>query len=172
MRASSGEIHTIIETIATTVSSEVSSWLRVCCRLWATLSMSLVTRLSSSPRGWPSKYGSGSRCSLSSTSRAQPEDRAVDRAGEQPALEQLERGGDEVEREDDEEDAAEGGEVDALAGHDVVHGGEDVGDLVLAPGPQRVGGLLLGDPGRDLAAEEARRRRCRSRCRGSWGRWR
>ena len=55
MSASSGEIQTIIATIATTVSSEVSSWLSVCCRLCATLSMSLVTRLSSSPRGWPSK---------------------------------------------------------------------------------------------------------------------
>ena len=53
--ASSGEIHTIIAIIATTVSSEVSSWLSVCWRLCATLSMSLVTRLSSSPRGWPSK---------------------------------------------------------------------------------------------------------------------
>ena len=53
--ASSGEIHTIIAIIATTVSREVSSWLSVCCRLCATLSMSLVTRLSSSPRGWPSK---------------------------------------------------------------------------------------------------------------------
>ena len=53
--ASSGEIQIIIAIIATTVSSEVSSWLRVCCRLCATLSMSLVTRLSSSPRGWPSK---------------------------------------------------------------------------------------------------------------------
>ncbi len=55
--------------MATTVSSEVSSWLSVCCRLCATLSMSFVTRLSSSPRGWASKYGSGSRLSLSSTSR-------------------------------------------------------------------------------------------------------
>ena len=67
--ASSGEITNIIPTMATTVSSEVSSWLRVCCRLCATLSMSLVTRLSSSPRGWASKYGRGSRPSFASTSR-------------------------------------------------------------------------------------------------------
>ncbi len=39
----------------------------VCCRLWARLSMSLVTRLSRSPRGWPSMYLSGSRLSLCST---------------------------------------------------------------------------------------------------------
>ena len=55
MRASSGEMTNIIVTMATTVSSEVTSWLSVCCRLWAMLSMSLVTRLSSSPRGWLSK---------------------------------------------------------------------------------------------------------------------
>ena len=35
------------------VSSEVRSWLIVCCSVWEMLSMSLVTRLSSSPRGWP-----------------------------------------------------------------------------------------------------------------------
>ena len=48
--ASSGEIVNIM--IATPISSrtEVSIWLSVCCRLWAMLSMSLVTRLSRSPR--------------------------------------------------------------------------------------------------------------------------
>ena len=49
--ASSGEITNITVTTPTTVSSEVTSWLSVCCRLCAMLSMSLVTRLSSSPRG-------------------------------------------------------------------------------------------------------------------------
>ena len=53
--ASSGEITNIITSTPTTVSSEVSSWLSVCCRLCEMLSMSLVTRLSSSPRGWLSK---------------------------------------------------------------------------------------------------------------------
>ena len=38
-----------------TVSTDVSSWLSVCCRDWAMLSMSLVTRLSSSPRVCRSK---------------------------------------------------------------------------------------------------------------------
>ncbi len=55
MSASSGETRNIMPSTPTTVSSEVSSWLRVCCNVWAMLSMSFVTRLSSSPRGWPSK---------------------------------------------------------------------------------------------------------------------
>ena len=53
--ASSGEITNISVTTPITVSSEVSNWLSVCCRLVEMLSMSLVTRLSSSPRGAPSK---------------------------------------------------------------------------------------------------------------------
>ena len=53
--ASNGEIQNIIASTATTVNSELSSWLMVCCRVWLMLSMSLVTRLSSSPRGWRSK---------------------------------------------------------------------------------------------------------------------
>ena len=57
--------------------------------------------------------------------------------------------------EHEEQDPGQRGEVDALAGHDVVHRREHVGDGVLALGPQRVGGLLLGDPGRDLRAEDA-----------------
>ena len=70
----------------TTVSSEVSSWLSVCCRLCAMLSMSLVTRLSSSPRGWLSKYGSGSRLSLSSTSARSLRIALLHHAVEQVAL--------------------------------------------------------------------------------------
>ena len=50
-----GEIQTIIDSTPTTVSSEVSIWLIVCCSDWLMLSMSLVTRDSSSPRGWLSK---------------------------------------------------------------------------------------------------------------------
>ena len=55
IRASSGEIHSIIASTATTVSTDVSSWLIVCWRVCETLSMSLVARLSSSPRGCRSK---------------------------------------------------------------------------------------------------------------------
>ena len=53
--ASCQEIVNIMTTTKTTVSSDVSSWLIVCCSDWLTLSMSLVTRLSSSPRGCLSK---------------------------------------------------------------------------------------------------------------------
>ena len=53
--ASCQEIENIMTTTKTTVSSEVSSWLIVCCSDWLMLSMSLVTRLSSSPRGCLSK---------------------------------------------------------------------------------------------------------------------
>ena len=54
-RASSHEIENMKATTNTTVSSEVISWLIVCWSVWLTLSMSLVTRLSSSPRGCWSK---------------------------------------------------------------------------------------------------------------------
>ena len=49
------EIQNIIDSTPTTVSSETSSWLIVCWSVWLTLSMSLVTRDSSSPRGCLSK---------------------------------------------------------------------------------------------------------------------
>ncbi len=51
-----------------TVSTEVMSWVSTCCSVVEMLSMSLVTRLSRSPRAWVSKYDSGSRPSLPSTS--------------------------------------------------------------------------------------------------------
>ena len=57
----------IITSTPMTVSTEVISCESVCWSVWATLSMSLVTRLSSSPRGWPSWYFSGSRDSFAST---------------------------------------------------------------------------------------------------------
>ena len=66
-QASSGEMVNIITMTPMIVSDEVSIWLSVCCRLCATLSMSLVTRLSRSPRAWRSTYDNGSRLSLSST---------------------------------------------------------------------------------------------------------
>ena len=66
--ARSGEIVIIMISTPTSVSVDVSSWLSVCWRLCARLSMSLVTRLSMSPRGWRSTYRSGIRLSLSSTS--------------------------------------------------------------------------------------------------------
>src|SRR5690625_2435725 len=49
--------------------TEVITWDRVCWRVWATLSMSLVTRESTSPRAWESSSRSGSRSILACTSR-------------------------------------------------------------------------------------------------------
>ena len=54
-RASVHEIQNITASTPTTVSSDVSNWLIVCCSVWLTLSMSFVTRDSSSPRGCRSK---------------------------------------------------------------------------------------------------------------------
>ncbi len=48
--ASTGETTNIITVTPMTVSTEVSTWLSVCCSDWEMLSMSLVTRLRSSPR--------------------------------------------------------------------------------------------------------------------------
>ncbi|SLH31301.1 Uncharacterised protein [Mycobacteroides abscessus subsp. abscessus] len=53
--ASSGEIQNIMIRMPSTENTDISSWLMVCCRLCETLSTSLVTRLSTSPRGWESK---------------------------------------------------------------------------------------------------------------------
>ena len=68
-----GEIQNIIPITPTTVSTDVSSWLRPCCKVVVRLSMSFVTRLSVSPCGWLSKYRSGRRLSFSSTSRRSPD---------------------------------------------------------------------------------------------------
>ena len=48
------------------VSAEVMICVRLCCNDCEMLSMSLVMRLSTSPRGWSSKYLSGRRASFSS----------------------------------------------------------------------------------------------------------
>ena len=48
--ASNGEIVNIMMAQPNSSSTDVSIWLNVCCRLCATLSMSLVTRLRRSPR--------------------------------------------------------------------------------------------------------------------------
>ncbi len=55
MRASTGEIHSIMPSTPTSVRIDASIWLIVCCIVCWMLSMSLVTRLSSSPRGTRSK---------------------------------------------------------------------------------------------------------------------
>ena len=53
--ARSGLIRSIMTSTPTIVSSDVISWVRLCWSDWPMLSMSLVTRLRRSPRGWLSK---------------------------------------------------------------------------------------------------------------------
>ncbi len=53
--ASSGLIQNIIASTPMTVSTDVMSWVSVCCRVFAMLSMSFVTRLRTSPRETESK---------------------------------------------------------------------------------------------------------------------
>ncbi len=72
IRASSGLIQIIIASTPITVRADVRIWLRPCCSTVETLSMSLVTRLSTSPWEWLSKYFNGRRASLASTSRRIP----------------------------------------------------------------------------------------------------
>ena len=50
-----GLISSIMISTPTIVSSDVISWVRLCWSDWPMLSMSFVTRLSRSPRGWLSK---------------------------------------------------------------------------------------------------------------------
>ncbi len=66
--ASNGLIQNIIAITPRIVSAELSNWLRPCCSVVVTLSMSLVTRLRMSPWECRSKYRNGSRASLDSTS--------------------------------------------------------------------------------------------------------
>ena len=54
-QASSGLTVNIMMVTPISVSTEFSSCPNVCCSVCETLSMSLVIRLSNSPRGWASK---------------------------------------------------------------------------------------------------------------------
>ena len=66
--ASSGLMTIIMTSTPTTVANDVMLCVRVCWSVVLTLSMSLVTRLSRSPRACASTYRSGSRPILRSTS--------------------------------------------------------------------------------------------------------
>ncbi len=55
MTARIGLIRSIIRSTPTTVRRDVISWVRLCWSDWPMLSMSFVTRLRMSPRGWLSK---------------------------------------------------------------------------------------------------------------------
>ena len=61
-----GDSHSIIDNTPSRLNVDISTWLSTCCRLWLMLSMSLLTRLSTSLRGCWSNQASGRRPSLSS----------------------------------------------------------------------------------------------------------
>ena len=83
--SASPQMVNIITSTPTSWRLEDSSWLSVCCMLWARLSMSLVTRLSRSPRGWRSTWLSGIRLSFVSTSaRSRNIERCTTPASSQP----------------------------------------------------------------------------------------
>ena len=90
----------------TMVSSEVTTWLSVCCSDWARLSMSLVTRLSISPRGCAVEVAQRQPGQLGLHLLAQPEHRALHDRGGDPALEQREHRRGDVERQHDEQQPA------------------------------------------------------------------
>ena len=85
--ASSGEIVNIMIVTPMIVRVDVSSWLSDCWRLCAMLSMSFVTRLSRSPRGWLVDVAQRQRVELVLDVGAQPEHRALHDAGEDVRLE-------------------------------------------------------------------------------------
>ena len=151
--ASSGEIHSIIPTTPSTVSSEVSSWLSVCCSVWLRLSMSLVTRLSSSPRGCWSVYASGSRWSLAATSSRSRKTVRCTASLSRNACSQREHRRGEVDREREQQDPAEVAGVDALPG-DEVEPRQQPGAVLVAGGARLLDELLLRRAGRDLPAEQ------------------
>ena len=64
----------------------------------------------------------------------EPVDGAVDRDGEHAPLHPLQQRGHDVEAEHEEQDLGEGGEVDALAGHDVLHRPQHLCEVVLTLG--------------------------------------
>ena len=87
-----------------------------------------------------------------------PVDRALDDVVEQVALEPRQQRRRGVHREGEHQHVADGGEVDALADHEVLHRGDHRGLLVVTPGPEAGHDPVLRGAGRDALA---RRARCR-----------
>ena len=115
------------------VSVEVSIMLSVCWRLCATLSMSLVTRLRRSPRGWLSTYASGKAVELVLDVAAQLRHRSLHGAGEDEALGVRQEAGDDVDEQHLQQHHVQLAEVDALRALDA--GDDDVGGVAEDAGP-------------------------------------
>src|SRR5216684_3889351 len=143
--ASGGETTNIITRTPTTVSTDDSSWLIVCCSDMATLSMSLVTRLRSSPRGCRSKNCSGKRL----------EHCALHDVVEQVTLDPTKESRRDVETQGQNQDTAQRVEVNALA-RDDVHPREQVGQVAVARRPGHRDHLGFREPSRQPLADGAR----------------
>lgn len=137
-----------------TVSAEVSNCERVCCRLCAMLSMSLVTRLEELATRLGVEVGQRESAQLGLDVAAQAIDRAVDDQDDDAGLDPREQARHGIQGQGQQQDVADGGEVHALPRADVVHRGEHVGEFVVTAGAQALDGLRLGGPGRDLLAEQ------------------
>ena len=154
MTASSGLIQSIIASTPMIVQTAVMSWVRVCCSELAMLSMSLVTRLRMSPRGWLVVVAQRQARELRVDVPSHPVDGPLRDAGHDVGLHPGEERAQDVDDRHDDEHVAQGRQVDARARGDG-HGREHVGLLGLAGGVQRVDRLLLGHPRRDLLADDA-----------------
>ena len=138
-----------------TVSTEVMSWVRLCWRVWPMLSMSFVTRLSMSPRGWPSKYLQRQPAELAVDVLPQPVDGPLGDAGHDVGLHPAEHRAEQEDADEEEQDPAERPEVEADAGRDV-HRREHVRELVLTLGAQPGDDWALRHARRELLADDAR----------------
>ena len=103
---------------------------------------------SSSPRGCPSKYGSGSRCSFASTSVRSSLHRPGDHPGQDVALHPLQQAGQDEQHHGDGEDLPQAVEVDPDPRDHACGPGHHVGQPVLPVVPQPLHGLGLGRAGR------------------------
>ena len=161
-------IESIMMSTPTMVSTAVMSCVRLCCNDCEMLSMSLVTRLSTSPRGMIVEVAQRQAGELLVRRLPQPVDRALRDARHDVLLHPGEDGAQHIDGDEQEQGPLERREVDPLARVDG-HAGEHVGLRVLALGPERGDGLLLGHAGGDLLCSRRRRRGCWWRRRGSWG---
>ena len=155
--ASCHEIQNIMPSTATTVSSELSSWESVCCsdvddvvQVVGDPAEQLTARLGV-------EVGQRQPAELGFDRLAQPVHGVLDDALQDPARDPQHEGRHDVDEQHDEQDAAHGSEVDALA-RDEVHAGQQVGDLGLSLGAQPRDDLLAAQPGRRLRARRRRRR--------------
>ena len=130
--ARSGLIVNMISRTPMTVRTDVIAWVIVCCRVWAMLSMSFVTRLRVSPRGMPVEVPQRQAGELEVDLLAQLVDRPLGDAGDDVGRRPTEQGAHDVDRRHEQQHAGQGREVDPLAG-DHGHPGQHVGQWPWPP---------------------------------------